>query len=500
MRPRLLPLALVIALIGCHDPGEATSGPASASASATAATATTTATTTAATGESTTSATTTAATDTTGQSPGVDLALIEIHLDPPAPALDQPVALYFTVKNHGLLPLTAPVRLGVAIDGKPDPTLDLTLAGLPAGAAVTLGAPIPWQPPAAVTFQVAAIIDADDLIDEADEADNYAAIDVDVAAPASACRTLEAWSASEPFADQDHPSHPLPSFASGGWYYVHTQKIGGGDRVLYAAKPGRGGALAPWQLASADHGGGPHGFTAIDVDGEAFHFRNGHIARFPLVDGVMQGDVVLLEDNPDTAFAGNKYVWDSAVYAPVGAGHIIHLGGFSFTGYTYEPDVMRSPVPVAPAFTDTGLDHPHTRPGKSAFYAPPGLALGHLFTGESGGPRLWRGQVAADGALTGWQQLADLPPGTDNERGDLFIAGATLFAVRGARVYRADIADDGALAPWIELPALPEPQIDITWGDGHLEGAAYGLLGDHVYLTGPRRVFHARLQPTPCAR
>ena len=42
--------------------------------------------------------------------------------------------------------------------------------------------------------------------------------------PAGACRDLLAWSETEAFADDVHVSHPLPSFARAGFYYVHTMR------------------------------------------------------------------------------------------------------------------------------------------------------------------------------------------------------------------------------------------------------------------------------------
>lgn len=320
--------------------------------------------------------------------------------------------------------------------------------------------------------------------------------------PAGECHGISGWSATEPFADADHVSHPLPSFARGGFYYVHTMlRADASQRRLLFAAIGPEGAPGPWQEASPDHGGGPHGFTAVVAGGEAHHFRNGHIARYVFApDGTMVGDVMLLEDSPDTAFGGNKYVWDSAVFAPLpGAPTLIHLGGFSFTGYTYRPDVYRSPVPLAASFSDTGLDHPSgQRPGKAAFYAPPAAAGGFVFTGRGDGPELWRSEVAAEGGPLGFEALGDLPPGTDNERGDLFVAGRTLFAVRGAAVHRADLGLAGELGPWSAAASLPEAQIDVHWGEGHAEGAAYGIVDSYVYLTGPKRVLFASLEPRGC--
>jgi len=316
-------------------------------------------------------------------------------------------------------------------------------------------------------------------------------------APAAACYTVGAWKSSATFVGAGHVAHPLPSFASGGFYYVHTMKLGGSERRLYSAQQLPGGDLAAWKQASPDHGGGPHGFTAIDVDGSPLHFRNGHIARYDFdASGVMQGDVKLLEASTDTAFGGSKYVWDSAVLAhlPGGQRHVFHLGGFSFTGYTYRQDVYHSAVPLQSAFSKTGRSHPATRPGKAAFYAPPGGTDGFIFTAEAQGPRLWRTRVKPGGLLDPFVALQDLPAGSGNERGELLVYGNTLLAVRGAKVFRAVISSAGALTSWLSAPALPEAQVDVSWGDGHLEGASSGLIGAHVYVTGPTRVFHAPLQ------
>jgi hypothetical protein len=289
----------------------------------------------------------------------------------------------------------------------------------------------------------------------------------------------------------------------GRYYYVHTETPDGGDRVLYSAEQQADGSLGAWQVSSTDHGGGPHGFAAIAVGGQAFHFRNGHIARYPLdAAGIMTGDVELLEQDVDTSFGGNRYVWDTAVYTTLEGGdeaYVFHLGGFSFTGYEYRQDVFRSAVPIGSSFEDLGVDHPAERPGKSTFIVAGGAAHGYLLSGESGGSRLWRAEVGPGGSLGSWAEVGSLPDGTGNQRGDLFSVGSTLFAVRGSRVYAADIDDYGALGSFVAMPDLPADQIDISWGDGHLEGNAWGVIGDYVYLTGPERVYGAHLvRGQPC--
>ncbi|MCA9696616.1 MAG: hypothetical protein KC431_03740, partial [Myxococcales bacterium] len=275
------------------------------------------------------------------------------------------------------------------------------------------------------------------------------------------CLALAGFSASEPFASGDRHSHPLPSFAVGNHYYVHTM-IAGDSRELWSAPAGQGGALGPWQLASPDHGGGPHGFAAIRVGAEAYHFRNGHIARYPLTaEGLMNGDVILVENDPNAAFAGERYVWDTVVHAVFGDGaqQLLHLGGFSFTPYDYRRELMRNTVPPGPVFTQTGLQHPATRPGKSTFYSADGAGHGWVYSGEGEGQRLWRLQVAGDGTpLGGYVELASTPAGDDNGRGDLITLDRTLFVVRGSQVFRTFIDPaTGDLGDWTLHASLPEP-------------------------------------------
>lgn len=445
----------------------------------------------------------TSGTDESGSSPGVDLALTSIELAPGSPRVGDEVWISASIKNHGADDLELPVRLGFAIDGVPRAELAREILSLGAGQEVEMAAALPWTPEESGVVEVAAVVDADAMIDEADEADNFMAVEVTVGGGAAQlCRTIDSWAESAPVVDGERGSHPLPSLAHDGWFYVHTQRGDGGDRILYAAKPDADGVLGPWQVASSDHGGGPHGFTAVDVAGDVLHFRNGHIARYKLSEGVMDGDVELLEDDVETAFGGRKYVWDSAVYVEISETQrfLIHLGGFSFAGYTYRPDVFRSAVPVEPAFAETGLEHPSSRPGKAAVFAPEGAGLAYLYTGAGGGDGLWRGTVDGAGEISGWDSLGDLPQGTDNGRGDLFIAGRSLFVIRGAAVFRSNLGDEGALSEWVPQASLPTPQIDVSWGDGHTEGAAYGLIGDHVHVMGPKRVYTARLGASACDR
>jgi hypothetical protein len=83
--------------------------------------------------------------------------------------------------------------------------------------------------------------------------------------------------------------------------------------------------------------------------------------------------------------------------------------------------------------------------------------------------------------------------------GELFALGDTLFAVRGARVFTTRLDPSGTPTSWASAPSLPEDQVNVTWGDGHQEGASWGVLRDTVYLSGPTRVFYARIvRNAPC--
>lgn len=304
-------------------------------------------------------------------------------------------------------------------------------------------------------------------------------------AGATGCPRLGAWTSSAPWGDGT--SHPLPSFAVGGRFYVHTQSAGG--RELWYAEPQPDGTLGPW-LSGGDHGGGPHGFTAVVADGAAYHFRNGHIARYRfLPGGALDGDVELLEDSRDTAFGGNLYVWDDAVTIRLGGADVAvaHLGGFSFAGYAYRPHVYVDALPLGPRFSPSG-SFPATRPGRAAFF-PAGPDHGWVIATENGSDRILRARFQA-GVLGAFEEVGALPSGTGNQRGDIVQLGCSLVVVRGASVFVADVVD-GALGAFAPAPSLPEDQIDVSWGDGHQEGASFGVLAGHLYLTGPRVVFSA---------
>lgn len=315
--------------------------------------------------------------------------------------------------------------------------------------------------------------------------------------PTADCSELGPWVQSDPF---EGTSHPLPAFAVGSWFYVHTQADGA--RPLLSAQAQADGTLGPWQVASEDHGGGPHGHTALAIGGEAFHFRNGHIARYVLTDdGLMVGDVELLEDDVTAAFGGDRYVWDSAVPLTTAAGPsgVLHLGGYSFTVSDYRQRVMSAPWPLGSRFAEAGPDHPAVRPGKASLVQSPGDGARFVFLRDGAeGQTLFRTEIDAAGSVGSWEEGASLPGGTGNQRGDMFTVGSTLVVVQGSTVWAADCNDAGQLGPWIAQPDLPQAQVDVHWGEGHLEGSTWGIIGDYVYVTGADRVFMAELVPRPC--
>jgi hypothetical protein len=309
---------------------------------------------------------------------------------------------------------------------------------------------------------------------------------IDAASTMTGCPRLGPWRASEPWGDA--ASHPMPSFVHDDRFYVHTDAA----RAMRVADIDAAGALGAWRDAG-DHGGGPHGFTAVVLHDEVFHFRNGHIATFRFrPDGALDGDVALLEESVDLAFGGNRYVWDVAVAITDGTTPrgVVHLGGFSFTGYEYRPHVLRRASPIEGRFERVG-DFPVSRPGNAAYVSIDAIH-GFVFARESAGARLFRARV--DGLdVSSFEELAALPDGDDNGRGDVIAIGCTLVVIRGARVFVADVASDGALSTFEPAPSLPEPQIDVSWGDGHQEGASWGLARGYVHVAGPRRVYSSEI-------
>ncbi len=360
---------------------------------------------------------------------------------------------------------------------------------------------------------------AGDVAAPKDASSDGIALDADAGA-SGRCSTLGAWATTAAFADSTRQSHSQPSVAFGSSYCVWTITIpyASSQSWIYCAKQNAAdGSLSPWQQSPHPHGG-HQGFTAATVDGKVYMFRNGHIAWYEAssTGDALTGNEITTESSQAAAYGGHYWMWDSAVYAPFSDGSkwVVHLSGFDMTLEStygngpgaYPANVFAAKVPLPQAFTSTGQKHPASqssnRPGKSAFFAGAGQTTGYVFVtiDAYGGPSpaLWRASLTSAGALSGFTQMPDVPSGDDNQRGDAFFAGQTLFVVRGSKVFGADVDPaTGKLGSWKNQPALPEPQIDMTWG-GESEGQSWGVIGDYVYLTGQKTVHYAKITRVPC--
>lgn len=332
---------------------------------------------------------------------------------------------------------------------------------------------------------------------------------------ATGVTTIGTWNQTSTFTNT---SHPLPAFVLNGKFYVHTGRREGGntvDRVLYMGTPdATTGHISTWTQAWADHGGGPQGYTNLVVGTVPHHFRNGHIYRYDMnSNGTVAGGSDVVSDLNAT-FGGRAWFWDSAVYVPFqSAQYVFHMAGFDMSSYAYNTRILRANAPLSGAFTDTGKEHPvagsscAVKPGKSVFYLPsPTSSFGYIYTTGNGCNTLWRGKVTQDGNLEEWLESGSIPVGDGNGHGDLFLAGQTLYAIRGTKVFSTNLdAQTGVTSAWSDAPPdLPETQTAMTtWGGGENEGASWGIIGNYVYVAGDNKVFYARISsgggdpPTP---
>ncbi len=313
--------------------------------------------------------------------------------------------------------------------------------------------------------------------------------------------TLGQWQETAAFVDSSHHSHPLPSFSIGNYYYVHTKtKEGKEDRVLYFARQNADGSLTAWQVANSDHGGGPHGYTAVSVGNTAYHFRNGHIIQYVAAENGLISQLKQVERGDGNGFpSGIRYMWDTAVFTPfANQKYIYHLGGFNMNGHAYNTNKLtriKLPVPDSNASFEEVGTVPTNNPNKAAFYRPEGASYGFIFMGVRGSSALKRLQIFEDGRIGEWLDVTELPAGSGNNLGDLFVIGDQLFAVRGKKVFQATINQEtGALSAWDDLPPdLPTEQIDVNWNISNTEGASYGIIGNYIYLTGQNKVYYAQI-------
>jgi len=320
--------------------------------------------------------------------------------------------------------------------------------------------------------------------------------------------TLGPWQETANFVDEGHRSHPLPSFAVGSYYYVHTKtNEGARDRIVYYAGQRADGSLTPWAVALYDHGGGPQGYTAVAIENTAYHFRNGHIGQYVIEQGTgWMPKIRLLENSAvHEPFSGNKYMWDTAVHIPSATGdsYIYHLGGFDMTSHRYDTDDMhRTTTPIAQenAYFKRlrGIDAPTKNPNKATFYRKSEMnGDGYIYMGDRNSSKIYRTEIneGIEDSPEAWIDSGEFPRGNDNHLGDMFVIEDSLFVIRGSKVFRAAInAIDGSLSSWDDSPPdLPEAQIDVNWHSGNTEGASYGIIGDYVYVTGSKKVYYSKI-------
>lgn len=310
--------------------------------------------------------------------------------------------------------------------------------------------------------------------------------------------TLDPWQESSPVIDSNHRTAPLPSFAVNKRYYVHTDLSTGlsnSERILYVADQQADGSLGPWRVATEEHGGGPHGYTAITAASNVYHFRNGHIAQYIIDESGNVTEIKLLEADPNTSFGGNKYVWDTTIFVPFDQKKFIfHLGGYGLPGSGYLNDLYRIELPInsGSSFTKVGLTPPSGRPYKAAFYKVDS-GHGYIYLGNRDSQTIYKAGVDKDGNVGSWQE-AGTAPNSGNNLGDMFVIDNQFFIIKSNKVYQATIGPDGSLGSFSDTPPdLPSEQVSIEWDDGHPEGKNFAFIGDYVYVTGPDRVYYAKI-------
>lgn len=312
--------------------------------------------------------------------------------------------------------------------------------------------------------------------------------------------TLDPWQETTTFIDNDNRTSPLPSFAINKRYYVHTDfpiQNANSERILYVSDQQTDGSLGPWRIATGDHGGGPHGYTAITAANNVYHFRNGHIAQYIIDSSGNVSEIKLLESGQETSFGGNNYVWDTALFVPFDIKKFIfHFGGYSLPSDGWKNDIYRAEVPInqGASFTKVGNTPlgSDKKPYKAAFFKVDS-DLGYIYLGDRISGSIYKTTVDKDGNLGTWTN-AGIAPSGGNNLGDMFIVDNQLFIIRGNKVYQATIATDGTLGVWMDTPAdLPANQVSIEWTDGHPEGKNYAIIGDYVYVTGPDRVYFTKI-------
>lgn len=313
------------------------------------------------------------------------------------------------------------------------------------------------------------------------------------------------WQASTPFSNSAF-SHPLPSFAAKGYYYVLLN-----NRDIMYAKINSDGSLGTWNRAIALHNeGSGRGYTAVVVNDTPYLLRFGNVERLDIdpqtgtVTGITQ--VGSSTDDNDSV-GGNYYYWNTAVLADFGTQkYVYNLGGFDCCEsphYSNNNKIYRASNLTSNNWQWEYMgDGPYQNPYKAAFYKVPNQDYGYIFTSDlnpSDKP-LYIRKVRSDGSFEGnWEQIR-LPQSDGENLGDFFVVSDALFVIRGSKVYSLpNLTENLSNASWSgHYPNdLPEGQVDRNWqpslGTDHADGASYAVIGNMVYLTGPRKVYYSTI-------
>ena len=293
----------------------------------------------------------------------------------------------------------------------------------------------------------------------------------------------QSWRQSTTFSSSTRDSHPFPSHAASGHVYVQDHATG----KIHVADLATDGSLGPWRDSSADlNDTAGRGYAIVVVDGLGINLRFG---RVELLVTDATGDVVridLLE--PPDGIGGNRYFWNTAVVADFGSSRYVwHFGGWDMTDYRRESETFRAVPSTTATWSWDRVGPPFPGDPYHAAFFRATSSSGFVYVADLGGA-LQRIETDAAGGIGVWTSAGSLPAG---ERGDLFVHGYFLYAVRGRKVYRAAIDPaTGSLASWDDAPAdLPDEQIDVSWGGGHGEGPGWGFVAGHAYLVGKDRVY-----------
>ncbi len=322
---------------------------------------------------------------------------------------------------------------------------------------------------------------------------------------------IASWTSTSQFSTETTASHPLPSFAARGYYYVLLT-----DRSIKYAKINTDGSFSAWSTATKQHNeGSGRGYTAVVVGDIPYLLRFGRVEKLIIADNGNVTDIqqVGSGQGENDSIGGNYYYWNSAVVAKFDATeYVFNLGGFdccSSPHYNTNNRIFRAANTSSNSWgwTEIDISKPYRNPYKATFFKPAGSAFGFIYLSdlnEENNPNpLYRIKVKSDASFDGGFVNSGNLPAKDqldsHSLGEIFTFGPTLFVVRGRKVYSASINPaDGSLSEFSDTPAdLPETEIDKNWGpsvDGdHTDGTSYSIIANRIYLAGQKKVFSAQL-------